>query len=139
MNRRYLYLIAGLIWGIPGIMLTVKGAKAYTAMPRQQLWWLALITAGVLAGFIAMFLRIVKRYCALIAAQPQKTSVLHTFPLRGWILVIGMSCLGMALKFVPIIPAQFTAGFYSGLGPALVVAAILFIKTGLEPEQARRI
>lgn len=66
MTRRYLYLIAGLIWGIPGIMLTVKGAKAYTAMPRQQLWWLALI-------------------------------------------------------------------------PALVVAAILFIKTGLEPEQDRRI
>ena len=75
-----------------------------------------------------MFRRIVKRYCALIAAEPDKTTVWHTFPLRGWILIICMSCLGMALKFMPFIPAEFTASFYSGLGPALIIAAILFTK-----------
>jgi hypothetical protein len=34
----------------------------------------------------------------------------------------------MALKFMPFIPTEFTASFYSGLGPALVIAAVLFTK-----------
>lgn len=128
MKKHFLYLIAVIIWGIPGVIITIKGIKTYTTMPGDELWWLLLITAGVITGFIWMFRRIVEKYCALIAAEPDKTTILHTFPLRGWILVIGMSCLGMALKFIPFIPAEFTASFYSGLGPALIIAAILFIK-----------
>ena len=128
MKKRFLYLIAALIWGIPGVMITIKGIKAYTTMPSDELVWLLLITAGVLSGFILMFRRIVNRYCGLIDEQPEKTSIWYTFPLRGWILIICMSCLGIALKFMPFIPAEFTASFYSGLGPALIIAAILFMR-----------
>lgn len=66
-------------------------------------------------------------YSARIAAQPLKTSFWQTFPLRGWILIVCMSCLGIALKFIPGIPAEFTASFYSGLGPMLIFAACRFI------------
>ena len=104
MKKRFLYLIAALIWGIPGVMITIKGIKAYTAMPSDELVWLLLITVGVLSGFILMFRRIVNRYCGLIDEQPEKTSIWYTFPLRGWILIICMSCLGIALKFMPFIP-----------------------------------
>lgn len=128
MNKRFLYLIAAIIWGFPGIMITIKGIRAYTTMPNDELWWLLLITAGVLAGFIIMFRRIVDRYCALIDAEPEKTTILHTFPLRGWILIVCMMSLGIALKFMPFIPAEFTASFYSGLGPALVIASVRFCK-----------
>ena len=56
-NKRILYLVAAAIWGIPGLIIAMKGIRAYTAMP-----------------------------------------------------------------------AEFTAFFYSGLGPALVVAGCLFLK-----------
>ncbi|MBQ8939465.1 MAG: hypothetical protein IJ047_04505 [Paludibacteraceae bacterium] len=128
MKKRFLYLIAAIIWGIPGFIIALKGIRAYTVMPADELWWLLLITAAVLAGFILMFRRIVNRYCALIDAEPDKTTILHTFPLRGWILIVFMMCLGMALKFMPFIPAEFTASFYSGLGPALIIAACWFIR-----------
>lgn len=128
MNRRFLYLVAALLWGIPGLIIAIKGIKAYTVMPANELWWLLLITAGVLVGFIMMFYRIVNRYCGFIAAEPEKTTIWHTFPLRGWILIVCMMGLGMALKFIPFIPEEFTASFYSGLGPALIVAAVLFIR-----------
>ena len=95
-------------------------------MAPEKLWWLLLITSVVLLGFYFMFTRIVKRYCARIAALPKKTSILQTFPLRGWILIVFMSCLGMALKFIPGVPLEFTASFYSGLGPMLVLASVLF-------------
>ncbi len=65
-------------------------------------------------------------YC--IAAQPQKTTVWQTFPLRGWILIVCMSCLGIIMKHIPAVPAAFTASFYSGLGPMLLFAALRFLR-----------
>ena len=127
MNRKYLYFIAAAIWGIPGVIISIKGIKAYDAMPSQELWWLLVITALVLAGFFFMFRKIVDKYSAHIASQPQKTTLWQAFPLRGWILIVCMSCLGMALKFIPGIPAEFTASFYSGLGPMLLFASCRFI------------
>ena len=127
MNKKNLYCIAALIWGIPGIIITVKGIRAYLTMAPQQLWWLLLITAAVLASFYMMFSRIVDRYSARIAAQPQKTTVWQTFPLRGWILIVCMSCLGIVMKHIPAVPAAFTASFYSGLGPMLLFAALRFL------------
>lgn len=127
MNKKNLYCIAALIWGIPGIIITVKGIRAYLSMAPQNLWWLLLITAAVLASFYMMFSRIVDRYSARIAAQPQKTTVWQTFPLRGWILIVCMTCLGIVMKHIPAVPAAFTASFYSGLGPMLLFAALRFL------------
>lgn len=131
MNRKSLYFIAAALWGIPGAIITVKGIKAYLLMPTQQLWWLLLITATVLTGFFFMFRKIVDRYSARIAALPAKTAPWQAFPLRGWILIVCMSGLGVALKFIPGIPAAFTASFYSGLGPMLLFAACRFISNGM--------
>ena len=128
MDKKNLYCIAALIWGIPGIIITVKGIRAYLSMAPQNLWWLLLITAAVLASFYMMFSRIVDRYSTRIAAQPQKTTVWQTFPLRGWILIVCMSCLGIVMKHIPAVPAAFTASFYSGLGPMLLFAALRFLR-----------
>lgn len=127
MNRNYLYYTAAALWGIPGIIITAKGIKAYLTMPLQKILWLLLITVFVLISFFLMFRKIVDKYSAHIAAQTQKTTLWQTFPSRGWILIVCMSCLGIALKFIPGIPVEFTASFYSGLGPMLVFAACRFI------------
>lgn len=129
MNRKYLYFIAAALWGIPGVIITIKGIRSYLTMPAGDLWWLLLITVGVLAGFFFMFSRIVDRYAARIASLPKRTTIWQTFPLRGWVLIVCMSCLGIALKFIPGIPAAFTASFYSGLGPMLVYAACRFVSS----------
>ena len=127
MNRNCLYYIAAALWGIPGVIITVKGISAYLTMPSRKLWWLLLITICVMVSFFLMFRKIVDRYSTRIASQPQNTTFWHAFPLRGWILILCMSCLGIALKFIDGIPAEFTASFYSGLGPMLVFAACRFI------------
>jgi len=126
MNKKSLYFIAAVIWGAPGIIITAKGILAYLSMPAGSLWWLLLITVAVLCGFFFMFRRIVDKYSARIAALPEPTGFFQTFPLRGWILIVFMMCLGMALKMVGV-PAAFTASFYSGLGPMLVYSAFRFI------------
>lgn len=127
MNRKHLYVVAAVIWGIPGIMITLKGIKAYAIQPSENLWWLLLITAFVLASFFLMFRRIVDRYSERIASLPERVKIWQTFPLRGWILLVFMMSLGIALKHIPGIPSAFTASFYTGLGPMLLFSAGRFM------------
>ena len=127
MNRRHLYIVASLIWGIPGIIITSKGIFAYTMQPSDDLWWLLLITAAVLTGFFLMFRRIVDRYCDRISSLPDKVTIWQTFPTRGWILIVFMMGLGIVLKHIPAIPSSFTASFYSGLGPMLLLSSFRFV------------
>ncbi len=128
MKKSILYMIAAAVWGIPGVIISIKGIKAYTTQPSDDLWWLLLITVAVIIGFFFMFRKIVDRYCMRIASLPEKVSIWQTFPVRGWILIVFMMCLGIVLKHIPQIPSAFTSSFYSGLGPTLVVAAIRFIR-----------
>ncbi len=65
MFKKQLYLVASVIWGIPGIIISLKGINAYQIQPPEDIWWLALITAAVLTAFFLMFRRIVDRYCRL--------------------------------------------------------------------------
>lgn len=108
-------------------MISIKGINAYRIQSSENIWWLLLITAAVLAAFFIMFRRIVDRYCDRIASLPEKVTIWQTFPTRGWILIVFMACLGMVLKHIPEVPSAFTASFYSGLGPMLVMSAIRFM------------
>ena len=127
MKKRHLYIIAGVIWGIPGAIISIKGFSTYRIQPPDTLWWLLLITVSVLTAFFLMFRRIVDRYCARIASLPDEVKIWHTFPTRGWILLVFMMGLGIALKHIPQIPSAFTASFYSGLGPMLLISAFRFV------------
>ena len=93
MNRKLLYVVAAVIWGIPGIIITSKGISAYGMQPSDKLWWLLLITAVVLTAFFFMFRRIVTRYCCRIASLQDKVKIWQTFPIKGWILLVFMMIL----------------------------------------------
>ena len=127
MKRKHLYFVAAVIWGIPGITITLKGISAYRMQPSENIWWLLLITICVLSGFFLMFRKIVNRYCRRMASLPEKVKIWQTFPTRGWVLLIFMMGLGIALKHIPAIPSAFIASFYSGLGPMLVFSSLRFM------------
>lgn len=71
--------------------------------------------------------RIVDRYCDRIASLPDQVKIWQTVPTRGWILLVFMMSLGIALKYIPEVPPAFTASFYSGLGPMLLVSSVRFV------------
>lgn len=94
--------------------------------PSENIWWLLLITAAVLVAFFLMFRRIVDRYCDRIDSLSDKVKIWQTFPTRGWTLMVFMMSLGIALKHIPGVPSAFTASFYSGLGPMLLISSARF-------------
>lgn len=127
MKKKHLYIVAAVIWGIPGILISVKGINAYMMQMPDDIWWLLLITVSVITAFFYMFRRIVDRYCDRIASLPDEIYIWHTFPARGWALLIFMMGLGIALKHIPGVSSAFTASFYSGLGPMLLVSSTRFL------------
>ena len=128
MKRRQLFTMAALIWGIPGISITIKGVAAYRDITLGDIWWLLLITATVNIAFYFMFSRIVAKYIERISALPDNVTPLMTFPVRGWILLIFMMGLGITLKYIPDVPSEFTSSFYCGLGPMLIHSACKFLR-----------
>ena len=126
-RRAYSYVLAAAIWGIPGINIAVKGVRTYMLMKSDDLWWLLLITVVVSVFFFIIFRRVVRKYSERIASLPDRVMIWQIFPPQGWILLLFMMGLGITLKYIPGIPMSFTASFYSGLGPMLVVAALRFV------------
>lgn len=126
MKRGYLYIMAAVVWGVPGVMLSLKGINAYAQQPLKDLWWLLLITACVVVMFYVIFRSVVGKYSRHIASQQEPTAIWHTFPLRGWLLIAFMILLGGMMKIVEP-PTQFIASFYSGLGSMLILSSIRFL------------
>ena len=125
-RRVHSYVIASAIWGIPGINIAVKGFRTYMLMNPDDLWWLMLITIAVSIFFFIIFRRVVRKYSERIASLPDSVMIWQIFPPKGWILLAIMMGLGITLKYIPGIPMSFTASFYSGLGPMLIVSALRF-------------
>jgi len=132
--KRHLLLANAIVWGAPGVKILVTGIQSYLELwPSKSIVWLAFGTILVLCGFVWMFGRIVKKYSDRIIAFPEeKKSLLAFLPVKGWILIIFMMCLGISLKFIPGVPTEFFASFYCGLGPALIAAAAQFLSRWIE-------
>ena len=127
MRRVFSYIVAALIWGIPGINIAIKGLRTYMLMKPENLWWLMLVTVAVSVFFFFIFRRVVRIYSERIDSLPDRVMIWQIFPPQGWILLVFMMGLGITLKYIPGIPISFTASFYSGLGPMLIVASLRFV------------
>lgn len=126
-RRAYSFIIAAAIWGIPGINIAIKGLRTYMLMRPGDLWWLMLVTVAVSVFFFIIFRRVVRKYSERIVSLPDSVMIWRVFPPKGWILLAFMMSMGITLKYIPSVPMAFTASFYSGLGPMLIVAATRFL------------
>ena len=126
-RRAYSFIIAAAVWGIPGINIAIKGLRTYMLMRPGDLWWLMLVTVAVSVFFFIIFRKVSRRYTERISTLPERVMIWQIFPPKGWILLLFMMGLGIALKYIPGIPMAFTASFYSGLGLMLVVASVRFM------------
>ncbi len=130
-NREHLLLMQVLCWLAPGIVITRKGILAMLTVNElhpERVWWLTLIAVAVVVCFSLMFNNFIIRYTnRILSFSERKKSLFAFFDVKGYILIIFMMGLGISLKFIPGMPAEFFAGFYPGLGLALSIAGIRYL------------
>ena len=129
-NKEHLLLMQVLCWLGPGVKILVGGIQAMkqvNAVHEERVWWLCITAAVVAVCFSLMFNNFVKRYTARILNFPERRKSLFAFfDLHGYILIFFMMGLGISLKHIPEMPAEFFAGFYPGLGTALSIAGVRY-------------
>lgn len=136
MSKRTLLVIAGMLWLIAGVNVVVVGINAYIAAAAQPVILAALI-AGSAVVFALFFLRIFKPYTAKHAARiaamtDERVPALRFMDRKGYIMIIAMIALGAGLRLSGIVPDWFIAFFYTGLGTALALTGILFLKRAIQ-------
>ncbi|MBE6322798.1 MAG: hypothetical protein E7073_07255 [Bacteroidales bacterium] len=129
-RKEHLLLMLVLFWLGPGVRILITGMQAMQQVKDarpERVWWLCLIAVAVAVAFSFMFNNFIKRYTARILNFPvRKKSLFAFFDLHGYLLILFMMGLGISLKFVPGMPAEFFAGFYPGLGTALIIAGVRY-------------
>ena len=119
---KHLLLVNGLLWTGIGIRIALIGINYYCRLESAP-WWYYLLSAIIFAGFYAMFTGVVGKYAARIMSMTApRTSIFHTFSVKGYLIIAFMITLGITLKRIPQVPDSFIAWFYCGLGPGLLSA-----------------
>lgn len=128
-----LLLVAGIVWLIAGINILRIGIQSFIdCFAADKVVKYLLIIAGaivILTGFYFMFSKIVKKHTKRILGYPEeKKSIFYFFDVKGYLLMVFMMGLGIGLRSSNLLPTEFFAVFYNGLGSALSIAGIIFLK-----------
>lgn len=125
-RREHLLLPLVLCWSVPGIKILATAAHSISdvrAANPDRVGWLCLAAVVVAVVFTLMFNNFVKRYTQrVLTFRERRKSVFAFLDLRGYMIILFMMSLGITLRFIPNMPAEFFAGFYTGLGIALLIA-----------------
>jgi hypothetical protein len=124
---KVLMLVCAAVWLIAGFAVISVGV---TASPEP---WIAEMAIGFIltyAVFTFLFIRIsnkhIKRICAY---EEEMKSLFDFFDVPSYAILAIMIGIGASVRLSGLVPGQFIASFYCGLGFALVAAAVYFTTT----------
>lgn len=139
-KKENLLCIAGIVWLIAGINILRIGIESFiSCFDQSKVFKCILIVTGailVLIGFGFMFKKIVKKHTnRILEYEETKKSIFYFFDKKGYLLMIFMMSLGIGLRSSKLLPTEFFAVFYNGLGTALSIAGLLFIRNWIKSKK----
>ena len=136
-KKRTLLLIAGIVWLTAGINVARLGVLSYLSIEKRWYWYLLSIVIFLLFG--AMFFRMSQKHTKRIMGyEDERQLFLRFFDLKAYIIMAIMMGGGIGLRAAGVFPDQFVAFFYTGLGSALALAGVLFMKNYIRFERIRQ-
>ncbi|WP_215492023.1 hypothetical protein [Fenollaria sporofastidiosus] len=125
-KKRYLLLIASLVWLFAGLKVLSLGLEAYKTK------FTALNVLMSLAVFIVFWLmvfnRLVNKHTVRIKAYTEeKRYFWNFFDLKSFIIMAIMMTGGILIRKYSLLGVNFIAFFYTGIGAALSLAGLKFM------------
>ncbi len=132
-SKTALLLIAGAVWMGVGIGLDILAWSWLKRAPTTP----ALLSSaiGIAAALIIHhfgFLRIVDRNLGRIRPMEGRQCAFAFIPLKSYLLIAVMILLGTLLRHSPI-PKLYLAPLYIGIGTALILSSIRYLRYALTP------
>jgi hypothetical protein len=125
--RRYLFIVAALVWTFAGSMLLFRGILLF--MEDYYLIWIRLafsIIAGILF-YRLLFSNISRKHTSRIAAmQLDKPCLFSFFNLRSYVLMLLMITAGISLRKSGILPPEYLSVIYVTMGIPLFISSFRF-------------
>lgn len=122
-----LLLIAGGVWFVAGANIARIGIEAYIQDSVTFLNIILSFTIGVLFWFMAFYKLTVKHTRRITGYANERQPLMKFFDTRSFIIMIVMMSGGILIRAFHLLPSQFIAVFYTGLGCALALAGLLFV------------
>ena len=132
MNKRFcvknrtLLLIAGIVWLAAGFNVARLGVLSYLEIERR--WYLYLLSVVVFLLFGTMFFKMSRKHTTRILGYEDDHPFWHFFDIKAYVMMACMMGGGIGFRAMGIFPDLFVSFFYSGLGCALALAGVLFLK-----------
>lgn len=128
-KKRSLLLLAGALWCFAGFQIAKIGIQS---IPLQHLEVYCLIGGAILIFFIFfrfIFSGMVKKHTLRIRSyEVELQPFYHFFDTKGYLIMACMMSGGIMIRSFHLLPYEFIAFFYTGLGIALCFSGILFLK-----------
>ena len=125
-KKRYLLLIASLVWLFAGIKVLNLGLEAYKT--NFSALNVLLSIAVFIAFWFMVFNRLVNKHTARIKAyQEEKRYFWNFFDLKSFIIMAIMMTGGILIRKYQLLDMNFIAFFYTGIWSALSLAGAKFM------------
>ena len=126
-KKRTLLLIAGIVWLIAGVNVARLGIISY--LSAEQTWYLYALSVVIFLLFGMMFYRMTQKHTKRITGyEEERQPFWRFFDLKAYLVMAVMMGGGIGLRAAGVFPDRFVAFFYTGLGCALALAGVLFIR-----------
>jgi hypothetical protein len=126
-----LIFLAGIVWECVGIMLLFLAFSWLSTVSDKNLYLFA--GAGVVIALLAHhlgFLRIVDKNLKRIVSMDEKKCIFSFIPWKSYLTILVMIAMGAVLRH-SMIPKQYLAILYIGIGLALVLSSVRYMRVFL--------
>lgn len=134
-NKKYLYILAGIAWFIVGIFLVIRGyiwlfgnadIKSFSMQVNILFFLLGLFFGAIIAWF--GFSKIANKNVKRINKMEGKRCFFSFIAWKSYILILFMVLLGITLRHSPLNKA-YLAIIYISIGSALFLASFIYFNT----------
>ncbi|EOL41748.1 hypothetical protein RV11_GL002726 [Enterococcus phoeniculicola] len=134
-KKERLLLIAGFVWSIAGGNILFIGLNTYAEYISIRNGALTLIVFFLF--WLLVFKKLTRKHTKRIREYPDEKQFFWLFfDKKSFIIMFFMMTFGIVIRTQHLLPNQFIAVFYTGLGTALLLAGIIFLKNYIREQRS---
>ena len=137
--RRWLFLIAGSLWSIAGLILIERAYEWLNDFETEQLLLILLLGAALAAlFFFTMFIKVARKNAKRIQNLPADVCIFAFTAWKGYFLIAFMVTAGIIVRNSSF-PKHYLAVIYTAMGGALLMGSFIFHKQFFKHRTKRKL